>query len=54
MTLNLLALCLIVLLIIQLNMMNHISKYAKNWDIERISLMDRTILRMGIGEMVKF
>ena len=32
----------------------HISKYAKNWDIERISLMDRTILRMGIGEMVNF
>ena len=32
----------------------HISKYAKNWDIERLSLMDRTILRMGIGEMVNF
>ena len=32
----------------------HISKYAKNWDIDRISLMDRTILRMGIGEMVNF
>ena len=32
----------------------HISKYAKNWDIERISLMDRTILRMGVGEMVNF
>ena len=32
----------------------HISKYAKNWDIDRLSLMDRTILRMGIGEMVNF
>ena len=32
----------------------HISKYAKNWDIERLSLMDRTILIMGIGEMVNF
>lgn len=32
----------------------HISKFAKNWDLERISLMDRTILRMGIGEMVNF
>lgn len=32
----------------------HISKHAKNWDIERLSLMDRTILRMGIGEMVNF
>ena len=33
---------------------DQISKFAKNWDIERISLMDRTILRMGIGEMVNF
>jgi len=32
----------------------HISKYSKNWDIERLSLMDRIILRMGIGEMVNF
>jgi len=32
----------------------HISNYAKNWHLERISLMDRTILRMGIGEMVNF
>ena len=32
----------------------YISEFAKNWDLERISLMDRTILRMGIGEMVNF
>ncbi len=32
----------------------YISKFAKNWDLERISLMDRTILRMGIGEMINF
>ena len=31
-----------------------ISKFAKNWHLERISLIDRTILRMGIGEMVNF
>ena len=33
---------------------DHISIFAKNWHLERISLMDRTILRMGIGEMVNF
>ena len=33
---------------------SYIKKYAKNWDIERISLMDKFILRMGIGEMVYF
>ena len=33
---------------------DQISKFAKNWHLERISLMDRTILRMGIGEMVNF
>ena len=32
----------------------YISKFAKNWDLERISLMDRTILKMGIGEMINF
>ena len=32
----------------------YIYEFAKNWDLERISLMDRTILRMGIGEMVNF
>ena len=32
----------------------YISKFAKNWDFDRISLMDRTILRMGIGEMTNF
>ena len=32
----------------------YISKFAKNWDLERISLMDRTILKMSIGEMVHF
>ena len=32
----------------------YIKKYAKNWDIERISLMDKSIIRMGIGEMVYF
>ena len=32
----------------------HISNYAMNWDLERISLMDRIILRMGIGEMINF
>ena len=32
----------------------YISKFAKNWDFNRISLMDRTILRMGIGEMTNF
>ena len=32
----------------------YISEFAKNWDLERISLMDRSILRMGIGEMVNF
>ena len=33
---------------------DQISIFAKNWHLERISLMDRTILRMGIGEMVNF
>ena len=33
---------------------DYISIFAKNWHLERISLMDRTILRMGIGEMVNF
>ena len=32
----------------------YIKKYAKNWDLERITLMDRSILRMGIGEMLSF
>tara|TARA_B100000482_G_scaffold191736_1_gene177617 strand:- start:533 stop:1495 length:963 start_codon:yes stop_codon:yes gene_type:complete len=32
----------------------YIKKYAKNWDLERITLMDRSILRMGIGEMLTF
>ena len=32
----------------------YIKKYAKNWDLERITLMDRSILRMGIGEMTSF
>ena len=32
----------------------YIKKYAKNWDIDRISLMDKSIIRMGIGEMVYF
>ena len=32
----------------------YISKFAKNWDLERISLMDRTILKMGIGEIINF
>jgi len=32
----------------------YIKKYAKNWDLERITLMDRSILRMGIGEMITF
>ena len=32
----------------------YISEFAKNWDLERISLMDRTILKMGIGEMIHF
>ena len=32
----------------------YIKKYAKNWDLERIPLMDRSILRMGIGEMTSF
>ncbi len=32
----------------------YIKKYAKNWDLERITLMDRSILRMGIGEMIAF
>ena len=32
----------------------YISKFAKNWDLERISLMDRTILKMGIGELINF
>ena len=32
----------------------YVSKFSKNWDLERISLMDRTILKMGIGEMINF
>ena len=32
----------------------YIKKYAKNWDLERITLMDRSILRMGIGEILTF
>ena len=32
----------------------YVSKFAKNWDLERISLMDRTILKMGIGEIINF
>ena len=32
----------------------YIKKYAKKWDLERITLMDRSILRMGIGEMLSF
>ena len=33
---------------------NFITKFAKNWDLERISLMDKVILKMGIGEMIHF
>ena len=29
-------------------------EFAKNWHLERISLMDRTIPTMGFGEMVNF
>ena len=32
----------------------YIIKNSKNWKIDRISLMDKSILRMGIGEMVNF
>ena len=32
----------------------YIIKHSKNWKIDRISLMDKSILRMGIGEMVNF
>ncbi len=32
----------------------YITKHSKNWKIDRISLMDKSILRMGIGEMVNF
>ena len=32
----------------------YITKNSKNWKIDRISLMDKSILRMGIGEMVNF
>ena len=32
----------------------YIDKYAKNWELERISMIDISILRMGIGEMISF
>ena len=32
----------------------YIDKYAKNWKLERISMIDISILRMGIGEMISF
>ena len=32
----------------------YIDKYAKNWELERISMIDVSILRMGIGEMISF
>ena len=32
----------------------YIDKYAKNWELDRISLIDISILRMGIGEMIFF
>ena len=33
---------------------SYIDKYAKNWELERISMIDISILRMGIGEMISF
>ncbi len=33
---------------------NYLSKFAQNWELDRISVMDKTILRMGIGEMIFF
>ena len=30
----------------------HIKKRSKNWDIERITIMDRLILRMSLAEML--
>tara|TARA_B110000438_G_scaffold69048_1_gene69307 strand:- start:8373 stop:9335 length:963 start_codon:yes stop_codon:yes gene_type:complete len=32
----------------------YITKNSKNWKLDRISLMDKSILRMGIDEMVNF
>ena len=32
----------------------YIIKNSKNWKIDRISLMDKSILRMGIGELINF
>jgi N utilization substance protein B len=32
----------------------YIIKNSKNWKLDRISLMDKSILRMGIDEMVNF
>jgi N utilization substance protein B len=29
-----------------------IKKYSKNWDFERITIMDRLILRMSLAEML--
>jgi len=31
-----------------------VSKYTKNWDLSRIAMVDRIILRMGIAEMLAF
>jgi transcription antitermination protein NusB len=31
-----------------------ISKKTKNWDIERIAVLDKIIIKMALGEMIKF
>jgi transcription antitermination protein NusB len=31
-----------------------ISKRTKNWDIERIAIVDKIIIKMALGEMIKF
>ncbi len=33
---------------------SYVKKFVKNWDIDRISRMDLSIIRLGIGEMTSF
>ena len=33
-------------------LLSELSKYLKNWDIERISLMSKTAIKMGISDII--